>query len=109
MIGIRIPPILGRGLHFRNGQVLGWYQEPQCCRESTVIVLWQAGSTPTNFVHASTLTSSMPVPAIGKMTSDFHIMNERLGTLSVSIFILGVGVGPLLFGSFAEQSTMSCY
>ncbi|KAF1968343.1 MFS general substrate transporter [Bimuria novae-zelandiae CBS 107.79] len=48
------------------------------------------------------LTSSIFAPAVSFMSADFHNTSQILGAFSVSVFVLGFAVGPLLIGPLSE-------
>ena len=50
----------------------------------------------------STLSSSMPIPGLTRMGSDFGVTNGQVLTLSISLYILAVGVGPFIFSPLSE-------
>jgi multidrug resistance protein len=50
----------------------------------------------------SPLASSMFAPAVGFMNEEFHNDSTILGALSVSIFVLGYVVGPLILSPLSE-------
>ncbi|EED11423.1 florfenicol exporter, putative [Talaromyces stipitatus ATCC 10500] len=47
-------------------------------------------------------TSSMVAPALDQIATDLHITNSAESQLILSIFLLGLGVGPLLLGPLSE-------
>ncbi|OAA68404.1 major facilitator superfamily transporter multidrug resistance [Niveomyces insectorum RCEF 264] len=47
--------------------------------------------------------SSILAPAITFMDADFHVESETVGSLTVSIYLLGYAVGPLLLAGMSEQ------
>ncbi|KAF2397931.1 polyamine transporter 1 [Trichodelitschia bisporula] len=48
------------------------------------------------------LSSSIFAPGVPSMMSEFNSSNSTLATLSVSIFVLGLATGPLLFAPLSE-------
>ncbi|KAJ6171825.1 hypothetical protein N7470_000892 [Penicillium chermesinum] len=54
------------------------------------------------FTFISPLASSMFAPAVGFMAKDFNETNETILSLSVSIFLIGYTIGPLLLAPLSE-------
>ncbi|KAH8655467.1 major facilitator superfamily domain-containing protein [Xylariales sp. PMI_506] len=50
----------------------------------------------------SPFASSIPAPGVGLMAQDFGVTSKILESLSVSIFVLGFAVGPLLLSPMSE-------
>lgn len=80
-----------------------WSTHPSNPRTWSNARKWRCVALVSGTAFLSTLTSSIPVPAIRDVQHEFHIGSQRLVTFSVSVFILGVGVGPLLFGTFVRR------
>jgi multidrug resistance protein len=86
----------------------------------TSVVSWDSPSDPTKptnwsapfrwtligLVSAVTfvagLSSSIFAPGVPALLKEFNSTNEVLGTLVVTIFVLGLATGPLLFGPLSE-------
>jgi multidrug resistance protein len=50
----------------------------------------------------SPLSSSMVAPALETISAEFGIVNDSVKTLTLSIFVLGYAIGPLVLGPIAE-------
>lgn len=50
----------------------------------------------------SSLASSMFAPGVGQVMADFHSNNDVLASLVVTIFVLGLAAGPLIFAPLSE-------
>ncbi|EPQ61015.1 MFS general substrate transporter [Gloeophyllum trabeum ATCC 11539] len=50
----------------------------------------------------SSLVSSVIVPALPNVKLEFGVTNDEVGTLTTSLFVLGLGVGPFLFAPLSE-------
>ncbi|KZT23791.1 MFS general substrate transporter [Neolentinus lepideus HHB14362 ss-1] len=50
----------------------------------------------------SSLVSSIIVPALPNVMQEFGITIDEVGTLTTSLFVLGLGVGPFLFAPLSE-------
>jgi multidrug resistance protein len=48
------------------------------------------------------LSSSIFAPGVPALMEEFHTTNSILGTLVVTIFVLGLATGPLVFGPLSE-------
>jgi multidrug resistance protein len=48
------------------------------------------------------LSSSMFAPGIPALLEEFHVTDQLLGSLVVTIFVLGLATGPLVFGPLSE-------
>ncbi|KAF2492864.1 MFS general substrate transporter [Lophium mytilinum] len=62
----------------------------------TLIVLVSAAA------FTSGLASSMFAPAVPTLMEEFNTTNQALGTFVVTIYVLGMAAGPIVFGPFAE-------
>ncbi|TFK57554.1 MFS general substrate transporter [Heliocybe sulcata] len=69
---------------------------------------WPIGKSAANAVivcflgFLSSLVSSIIVPALPNVMHEFRIKNDEVGTLTTSLFVLGLGVGPFLFAPLSE-------
>jgi multidrug resistance protein len=48
------------------------------------------------------IASSMFAPGVPKLMEDFHSSNKQLATFVVSVFVLGMGIGPMIVGPLSE-------
>ncbi|RDL38947.1 uncharacterized protein BP5553_03287 [Venustampulla echinocandica] len=48
------------------------------------------------------VSSTMFAPGAGRLMADFHQTSSTIGTLTVSIFLLGLALGPLVISPFSE-------
>ncbi|PWY65698.1 MFS general substrate transporter [Aspergillus heteromorphus CBS 117.55] len=53
-------------------------------------------------VFSTSIASSAIAPAVPQIMSEFHSSNEEIGTLVVTIELLGNGIGPLFMGPMSE-------
>ncbi|THC91331.1 hypothetical protein EYZ11_009196 [Aspergillus tanneri] len=53
-------------------------------------------------VFSTSIASSAIAPAVPQILREFHSTNEVVGTLVVTIELLGTGVGPILMGPMSE-------
>jgi MFS family permease len=74
---------------------------PQCVR-MTSIVKYYAEVEVHFFVVSSTFASTAPSPLIPIFVQEFGL-SEEVGTLTVSLFVCGYCVGPLIWGPLSEQ------
>jgi MFS family permease len=51
---------------------------------------------------ASPLASSMVAPAIPRTMEDLHISSELIGSLTISVFLVGYMIGPLFLAPLSE-------
>jgi MFS family permease len=51
---------------------------------------------------SSPLASSMVAPAIPRTMEDLHITSDLLGSLTISVFLVGYIIGPLFFAPLSE-------
>jgi multidrug resistance protein len=88
--------------------------------EYTNVVGWDSPNDPENplnfpawrkwvlisLVSAATfitgISSSMFAPGVPVLMEEFHSTNSALGSFVVTIFVLGLGTGPLIFGPLSE-------
>lgn len=56
-----------------------------------------------SFTFISPVSSSMVAPALGAIGSEFHITNDVVLSLTLSIFILAYAIGPLFLGPLSEM------
>ncbi|GES63082.1 MFS general substrate transporter [Aspergillus terreus] len=63
---------------------------------------WAAVLTISSFTFISPVTSSMVAPALQAIREDFHITDEVVSQLTLSIFVLAYAVGPLFLGPLSE-------
>ncbi|PYI03436.1 MFS general substrate transporter [Aspergillus sclerotiicarbonarius CBS 121057] len=63
---------------------------------------WAAVLTVSCFTFISPVSSSMVAPALGSISADFHITDEVISQLTLSVFILAYAVGPLFLGPLSE-------
>lgn len=47
-------------------------------------------------------TSSMVAPGLSDIAKDLNIPNDLLSQMVLSIFVLGLGIGPMFFGPLSE-------
>ena len=57
---------------------------------------WAATLVVSSFTFISPISSSMVAPATEQIATQFGITNEVLIALTVSVFVLGYAVGPLV-------------
>ncbi|PMD43141.1 MFS general substrate transporter [Hyaloscypha variabilis F] len=50
----------------------------------------------------TSLAATMVAPGIAQIMEDFHTTNVQIGTLAVSIYLLGFAVGPLIIAPLSE-------
>ncbi|KAJ5594644.1 uncharacterized protein N7459_000852 [Penicillium hispanicum] len=63
---------------------------------------WAATITVSLFTFISPVSSSMVAPALTSLASDFHITNEVVSEICLSVFVLAYAVGPLFLGPLSE-------
>ncbi|RAK96857.1 putative efflux pump antibiotic resistance protein [Aspergillus ibericus CBS 121593] len=63
---------------------------------------WAAVVTVSCFTFISPVSSSMVAPALSSISADFHITDEVISQLTLSVFILAYAVGPLFLGPLSE-------
>ncbi|OOF93534.1 hypothetical protein ASPCADRAFT_209487 [Aspergillus carbonarius ITEM 5010] len=63
---------------------------------------WAAVLTVSSFTFISPVSSSMVAPALRSISADFHITDEVISQLTLSVFILAYAVGPLFLGPLSE-------
>ncbi|KAL5363873.1 putative efflux pump antibiotic resistance protein [Aspergillus floccosus] len=63
---------------------------------------WAAVITVSSFTFISPVTSSMVAPALQAIREDFHVTDEVVSQLTLSIFVLAYAVGPLFLGPLSE-------
>ncbi|KAJ6135905.1 hypothetical protein N7512_001065 [Penicillium capsulatum] len=56
----------------------------------------------TMVVFSTSIASSAIAPAVPQIMKEFHSSNDEIGTLVVTIELLGTGVGPILMGPMSE-------
>lgn len=61
-------------------------------------------------MHNSPLALSIFAPSVVQVSQEFHVDNQLLQTVVVSIFVLGLAFGPLLAAPLSEMySQWICY
>lgn len=71
---------------------------PRCmskARKWTIVMIVSAGST------CVTCTSSMYTSTYQQITTEFHV-SRVVATLGLSLFVMGLGLGPLFLGPLSE-------
>lgn len=63
---------------------------------------WTIISTSSFVTFIAGLSSAMFAPGVPALMAEFHSTNSILGSLVVTIFVLGFATGPLVFGPFSE-------
>ncbi|KAF2460448.1 MFS multidrug transporter [Lineolata rhizophorae] len=63
---------------------------------------WAAAAIVSAFTFISPLSSSAIAPAISTIAQDFDISNRVQSQLTLSIFVVGYAIGPLLLGPLSE-------
>lgn len=63
---------------------------------------WTIISLVTAVTFCSGLSSSIFAPGVPQLMAEFHSDNSVLGTLVVSIFVLGLATGPIFFAPLSE-------
>lgn len=63
---------------------------------------WAATLVVSSFTFISPVSSSMVAPALGAISSEFHITSTAEQQLVLSIFILAYAFGPLILGPLSE-------
>ncbi|KAG9247369.1 MFS multidrug transporter-like protein [Calycina marina] len=63
---------------------------------------WAAILVVSAFTFISPVSSSMVAPALNSMAQDLHITDTVLQAMTLSIFLLAYGVGPLFMGPLSE-------
>ncbi|PWY83416.1 MFS multidrug transporter [Aspergillus heteromorphus CBS 117.55] len=63
---------------------------------------WAAVVTVSSFTFISPVSSSMVAPALSAISADFHITDEVISQLTLSVFVLAYAVGPLILGPLSE-------
>ncbi|PYH95662.1 MFS general substrate transporter [Aspergillus ellipticus CBS 707.79] len=53
-------------------------------------------------VFSTSIASSAVAPAVPQIMDEFHASNDEIGTLVVTIELLGTGIGPLIMGPMSE-------
>ncbi|KAI9733423.1 MAG: hypothetical protein M1834_003507 [Cirrosporium novae-zelandiae] len=63
---------------------------------------WAATFVVSSFTFISPVSSSMVAPALTSLAQDLNITSEVEVQLTLSIFVLGFAIGPLILGPFSE-------
>ncbi|KAF8994689.1 MFS polyamine transporter [Cyathus striatus] len=63
---------------------------------------WAATLVVSSFTFISPVSSSMIAPASAQLASDFGITSHTITAMTVSVFVLGYAVGPLILGPLSE-------
>ncbi|KAG0649296.1 MFS transporter cpaT [Hyphodiscus hymeniophilus] len=86
-----------------NG-IVGWESQtdPEMPLNFPESKKWFLISLIASITFISPLASSMFAPAVSFMDADFHNSSELLGSLTVSIFVCGYVIGPLLLAPLCE-------
>ncbi|XWX02280.1 hypothetical protein V2A60_010316 [Cordyceps javanica] len=84
--------------------IVGWdsQDDPQNPQNYTPRKKWMILALISVMTIISPLASSMFAPAVGYMARDFDETNETVVSLSVSIYLIGYTVGPLLLAPLSE-------
>ncbi|KAG8985007.1 hypothetical protein FRB90_004990, partial [Tulasnella sp. 427] len=77
-------------------------EDPENPKNWSVIYRWYITSISGLLVLSATFASSAPSGILRQLTSEFHL-NHTLSILTISLFVAGYCVGPLLWGPFSEQ------
>ncbi|KAF2637006.1 MFS general substrate transporter [Massarina eburnea CBS 473.64] len=87
-----------------DNHLVGWdaQDDPTNPRNFTERRKWFTLSLVSAITFLSPLTSSIFAPAVPFVDEEFHNTSAILGSLSVSIFILGFAIGPLFFSPLSE-------
>ncbi|KAI0121463.1 putative bicyclomycin resistance protein [Hypoxylon sp. NC0597] len=75
--------------------------DPLCPRRISTLRKWLMVITVGMGSLCVTCTSSIYASTYGQMNSEFHIASE-VGTLGLSLFVLGIALGPLLMSPLSE-------
>ncbi|PIL26869.1 MFS general substrate transporter [Ganoderma sinense ZZ0214-1] len=87
-----------------NTVVVGWDgpDDPSNPRNWTTKQKWGAALTVSAFTFILPVSSSMVAPAASQVASAFHITDQFQVNLTISIFVLAYGFGPLFLGPLCE-------
>ncbi|KAG8689113.1 hypothetical protein FRC09_012575 [Ceratobasidium sp. 395] len=78
--------------------------DPKNPRNWTFRHRWAATAVVSLFTFMSPLASSMVAPALPQIAEEFGLTpGSILGSMTLSVFVLGYAVGPLIFGPLSEM------
>ncbi|KAJ5176995.1 uncharacterized protein N7482_002872 [Penicillium canariense] len=84
--------------------IVGWdgQNDPENPQNFAMSRKWGLLALMSAMTFVSPLASSMFAPAVGYAAEDLHVTNETVLSLSVSIFLIGYTVGPLILAPMSE-------
>jgi MFS family permease len=80
----------------------GWEHDPANGRNWSPAKKWTAASIVSLYTFIPPLASSMMAPGLPQVARKYHITNESLLSLTLSIFLLSFAIGPLFLAPLSE-------
>ncbi|EJD34585.1 MFS general substrate transporter, partial [Auricularia subglabra TFB-10046 SS5] len=81
---------------------LDWEQDPDNPRNWSTKKKWVSTGVVSMYTLVAPLASSMLAPGLEDMARHYHITNQTVIGLVLSIFLVGFGIGPLIYGPLSE-------